>query len=413
MEAKVLKVSFVGDIMCELPLLKAAKTSFSEYDFDSVFLGIKKKFAQSDVVIGNLETVFAGRDAKYTNDIYSFNTPDQFADALKKSGIQYVSTANNHCLDRGIPGLLRTLDVLDERKIKHFGTYRCESERKPYEKIGWNGYRIGLITYTYNTNVAETEIVLSGDEWFHINMLQSQKAVLDRIQNRRNQKDFRHRLSKVLRFFLNDYQIVRLKSLLGSYQNMPYTDSLEETQWQEESLARLCDEVKLAKEETDFVIVSLHSGGQFNPKVGSFTEYVVSKIKEAGANAVVGHHPHIVQRCDRNPTFMAAFSLGNFSISPSSVYIIKENLPEYSIMLHFYFSSQGECKLVKTTCSILKIVENDDKKLMVIPTYDLYQDISAHEQEKLLHDCQKIYSMFVDKTISQFEMEDEYMIEPK
>ena len=51
---------------------------------------------ESDLVVGNLETVFAGEEAGYTNDVYSFNTPDRFVCSMKSAGIDYVSTANNH-----------------------------------------------------------------------------------------------------------------------------------------------------------------------------------------------------------------------------------------------------------------------------------------------------------------------------
>ena len=102
--------------MCERPLLKACYSN-KGYNFKSVFEVTKKLFNNSDYVIGNLETVFAGEEAGYTNSLYSFNTPDEFLDALKESGIDLFLTANNHCLDRGIEGLRRTVHELDSRNI--------------------------------------------------------------------------------------------------------------------------------------------------------------------------------------------------------------------------------------------------------------------------------------------------------
>lgn len=67
--------------------------------------------------------------------MYSFNTPDRFVCSMKSAGIDYVSTANNHCLDRGTEGLIRTLDLLDQYGIKHFGTYRSKEERTSYELL--------------------------------------------------------------------------------------------------------------------------------------------------------------------------------------------------------------------------------------------------------------------------------------
>ncbi len=59
--------------MCERPLLSASRSD-KKYDFDFVFHGVKDKLRESDLVVGNLETVFAGEEAGYTNDVYSFNT---------------------------------------------------------------------------------------------------------------------------------------------------------------------------------------------------------------------------------------------------------------------------------------------------------------------------------------------------
>ena len=152
------KISFVGDIMCEKPLMSAV-TKYSDGVYSDLFKGTKKYFESSDIVIANLETVFAGKEVGYTDDVYSFNTPDSFAQALGQSGIDYVTTANNHCLDRGIDGAIRTLDKLDEQGIKAFGTYRNKEERKAYESLNIDGFRIGLISYTYGTNVDQNKVI--------------------------------------------------------------------------------------------------------------------------------------------------------------------------------------------------------------------------------------------------------------
>ena len=114
------KITIIGDIMCEPRLLKASKSK-GHYNFDGVFQNVKDLFKESDYVIGNLETPLAGKEKGYTNGLFSFNTPDEFADAVKASGIDLVTTANNHCFDRGIDGMIRTLEVLEK---KGYSVYR-------------------------------------------------------------------------------------------------------------------------------------------------------------------------------------------------------------------------------------------------------------------------------------------------
>ena len=41
------------------------------------------------------------------------------AEAVKNSGINYVTTSNIHLLDKGIKGAMRTLDILDKYNISH------------------------------------------------------------------------------------------------------------------------------------------------------------------------------------------------------------------------------------------------------------------------------------------------------
>ena len=109
----MIKISFVGDIMCEKPL----QNYYFKYDkdaFNKLFSKTRGLFLESDYVVGNLETVFAGKQAGYTDHIYCFNTPDSFAESLAESGIGMVTTATNHALDRGVCGLLRTLNILDD-----------------------------------------------------------------------------------------------------------------------------------------------------------------------------------------------------------------------------------------------------------------------------------------------------------
>ena len=56
----MIRLTFVGDIALDKPLLKAAKArGHGQYDFSDVF-HTEDVFAQSDLVIGNMETCFRG-----------------------------------------------------------------------------------------------------------------------------------------------------------------------------------------------------------------------------------------------------------------------------------------------------------------------------------------------------------------
>lgn len=144
-----LKLAAVGDLMCHALQYKAAYTP-QGYDFTESFTAIKPYLAEADLVIGNLETTFAGIEKTYS-EYPTFNTPDAFADALADVGIDVATTANNHSLDRRFYGLSRTLDILDARGIAHTGTFRTpEDDRILF--LEKNGIRLAVMAYSYGTN---------------------------------------------------------------------------------------------------------------------------------------------------------------------------------------------------------------------------------------------------------------------
>lgn len=81
-----------------------------------------------------------------------FNSPEELAYGLADMGIDVLSTAGNHCLDKGFSGLSNTLNVLDSARISHTGTARTEEERDTILFKDVNGIKVAFISYTYGTN---------------------------------------------------------------------------------------------------------------------------------------------------------------------------------------------------------------------------------------------------------------------
>ena len=160
-------LTFTGDIMCHsYQYNEAYDASTGTYDFSHNFTDMKKYFDEADLVVGNLETVFAGADVGIS-DYPCFNSPDAFADAIADAGFDVLTTANNHSMDKRMDGVLRTLDVLDERGMDHIGTYRSAEERENILIRDVNGIKIAFLSYTYGTNgipVPESWLVNPLDE---------------------------------------------------------------------------------------------------------------------------------------------------------------------------------------------------------------------------------------------------------
>ena len=146
------KLAVVGDIMVhDYQYQEAYDPSTGTYDFMHNFQDVKKYFDGYDLVLGNLESTFGGTGRSYSS-YPCFNTPDAFLDAVKDAGFDILTTANNHCMDTGKAGLIRTLDKLDEAGIAHMGTYRSAEDRDKILYQNVNGINFAFLSYTYGTN---------------------------------------------------------------------------------------------------------------------------------------------------------------------------------------------------------------------------------------------------------------------
>lgn len=142
--------SAVGDLMCHSTQYNYAWVEKDSFDFNPVFSVIGDYLRSKDILIGNLETVLAGETKKYKGYPF-FNTPNQFAYALKNTGFDFLTTANNHANDQGFDGVKRTLEILRKVNIIPLGTSSMDSV-KNYNVFVRKGLRFGMLAYTYGTN---------------------------------------------------------------------------------------------------------------------------------------------------------------------------------------------------------------------------------------------------------------------
>ncbi|HCB35840.1 MAG TPA: capsular biosynthesis protein [Candidatus Taylorbacteria bacterium] len=71
-------------------------------------------------------------------------------------------------------------------------------------------------------------------------------------------------------------------------------------------------DIARAREIADTVVVSLHWGEEYETKHNAGQTRVARLLVDAGANIVIGHHPHVVQEIERYNGGLIAYSLGNF-----------------------------------------------------------------------------------------------------
>ena len=76
--------------------------------------------------------------------------------------------------------------------------------------------------------------------------------------------------------------------------------------------ARLAAQIAAEKGRADFILVSIHDGKEQNPFVSRRIRENYRGFIDAGAHAVINHHPHIAQGYENYKNGFIAYSLGNF-----------------------------------------------------------------------------------------------------
>ncbi len=400
-----IKISFTGDLICEWPLIKTLKKH--SYNFEEIFTPILKYLQNSDYVVGNLETPVCKKGG-YTNEWYSFNTPENFLKALNKANFKMLMTSNNHCLDRGINGLNQTMKNIKKWNMEYVGT-TLKNEKKKYKIVELNGIKIAFLGYTYGTNYGYNHYKINEKNREQINLIKEQNS--NKEWQCYNQSFFYKNLYK--KYIKNIVkELINYPIHFVPIENSIVVDELHTGEWIINSdIVRKCEEeIKEAQKKSDITIFMLHSGGQFNENPGSFTETILKQISATNVPLIVGTHPHVVQKLVHKENQLISYSLGNMITSYRTKYYKKEYMSEYSILLHAYIDKE-EKKIDKYSFTILKSKEEKDGYVKVYSLYDLIQnETDKEEKEKLIKDNLKIYNRFLNQNKKEINNQLEYEI---
>ena len=263
---KSARIRVVGDLMVHVKQLEIAEQADGSYDFHPQYALIADALANADYTIANLETTIG----KYENMAYSgfpmFNTPESLLETVKDAGIDFLTLANNHMLDRYFEGMVSTVNWVEAFGFDHGGANRSPEERDAPIVVEVNGIHIGMLCYTQMTNGMEA--------W-------CSDAVKQYGVNYLRNADFAA------------------------------------------EVARLRDA------GAEFIIALLHWGEEYFRKPEANTVALAKRMIAAGVDAVLGSHPHMVQPVTfveaEAPDGslrrgLVAYSLGNFISNMSKQY---------------------------------------------------------------------------------------------
>lgn len=389
----MIRITFTGDVMCEHTRLNHFYSD-GAYNFCPIFEDVVPVFKKSDYVVANLETPLAGKDMVYTERNYSFNTPEQMAEALKKSGVNLATTANNHVLDRGLAGLERTLDVLDQNGIAHTGSYREHEKSQPFiTDIG--GVRVAFLSYTYGTEACFNNNYLTKEQYNMVNLIRNQELS-----------------NPVKRYFLVNKGIPAkafrfiYRTVSPKKARMDVSERKENDTYQ---IRHLISDIQSCKDAgADCIVMCLHCGGQFNEEPTAYTKKIVKLCLDNGVHAVVTNHEHRIQRAWFPDNRAVTYCLGNFTSDYGIYRKPMGSHAEYSALFHMYLDKNDEI-IPRYSVTFLKSHLNEEGVIVTSPISQLYENCEDEKaKEELMKDNLWCLNTFFNLSAKQAPVREEY-----
>jgi len=179
---------------------------------------------------------------------------------LVRAGIDVVSLGNNHAMDGGAPGLRQMLGLLDKRGIKHTGAgVNWNRATEPTVVVASDGTRVAFVSYLS---------FLSVEGLRHCTPATAARPGI---------------------------AVLTLQGKNGPLE-----------------LSRLKKIVDRARAQADLVVVALHWGVERQPFPAAYQVSLGRLFVDAGADVVIGAHPHVLQPAELYKGKPIIYSLGNF-----------------------------------------------------------------------------------------------------
>ncbi len=337
--------------------------------------------SEGDARFFNLETTLNREGeccgSQFSGGTYIRTYPEVLGD-LKKFGFNMTSFNNNHVLDFSYSGMMKTLEALEDSGLVHAGVGRNLSAASAARYLETNSGRVALIsvnttfepsamagdqsgTYPGRAGInglrIEEKLTVTQKELEFIKKLAEKMNI-----NARNEIIRREGYLSELDEGLAEFGV--LKFHLGEETSRTFNLNKSDMRRIERSINEACF-------AADYVMISVHThqiDGRAKEDVPSFlTEFAHSCI-DMGADAVIGHGPHLlrpIEIYDDKPIF---YSLGDFILELYSV----ESAPAD------FFEKQGMDKDDTVRELLCKRSRNftvglmEDKKMMetVIPLWE-------------------------------------------
>lgn len=269
-----MKLTIVGDVVVsEQPRLEPSESP-KPGDSALGYLGA------GDLTIGNLEIPLTDRGERAAK-LVAMRAPTSSASELAELGFDLMSLAMNHAMDFGADGMRDTVAALDSVGIAHAGFGESVSEARRATTVTVGDKSLSFFSFCSALPAGANATV--------------DRAGIAAIRVR---------------------QTFEFDS--GFLEETPGTAPFVHSSAHEPDVLAAEDAVRRAKEHSDFVVVALHWGVPFPylpTSQGPLAEYqrpLAHRLIDAGADLIIGHHPHCLHPAEFYREGLVLYSTGNF-----------------------------------------------------------------------------------------------------
>jgi len=250
-DVKTASLFMAGDGLIHGTVWMDAQQADGSFDFHSIMENMGRVSKGYDLVYYNQETILGGTELGLSG-YPTFNSPQEFGDTMVDLGFNLVSTANNHSLDKGEEGILRSTAYwkkqAENKGVVMAGTYASAEDQQAMNIHEVNGISYAFLSWTYGCNGLTAP---EGEEYL-VNV---------------------------------------------------YADRKDE----------LMQQIRDADSQADVVIVAMHWGTEYDDEANDEQKEMAQQMADAGADIIIGCHPHVIEPVQylNGGKAIVYYSLGN------------------------------------------------------------------------------------------------------
>ena len=253
-----LTIDFIGDICFDREWYPMKNAVENNLTVsDCISPEIQAELKSADISVVNNEFTYGDGLEAVEGKAYTFQAPPESVTDLEVFGTDVVTLGNNHVYDYGAEGLLSTMDTLKNAGIKYIGAGKDKEEASRIQYVVASGYKIALVSATQVEKYSNYTKAATDDSPGVLKCLEPQEY---------------------------------------------------------------CQLISKAKSQSDYVIVNVHWGIEGRIGFDEEETELAQAFIDAGADAVIGGHPHRLQGVEFIEKVPVAYSLGNFWFSSGSLY---------------------------------------------------------------------------------------------